>query len=71
MHKTGSGGVSEGANTQNCPTRPLVVDWGALLMTGCQVITHNAWPCTMASNVFVECHAPCSLNNSFVDFAKE
>lgn len=31
-------------------------------------IIRKAWPWAIAGNVFVECHAPCPLKTSFVDF---
>lgn len=37
---------------------------------GCQVIMRKAWPLTIVSNAFWECHAPCTVKNSSVDFGK-
>jgi hypothetical protein len=57
--------------TEPCSVRPQMVDRGALSMESCQVIIRKAWPWNIVYNMFWECHAPCTLNTSFVDFEKQ
>jgi hypothetical protein len=37
-------------------------------MGGCQVIIWKTWPWTIVGNMFGECHIPCMLKASFLDF---
>jgi hypothetical protein len=38
---------------------------------GCQVIIRIALPWSIVGSILEECHAPCKLNISYVDFEKE
>jgi hypothetical protein len=38
------------------------------LMRGCQVMIWKTCLWTIVGNMFGECHAPCTLKNSFLDF---
>ena len=52
-----------------------VVHWwwigGAISMGDCRIIIRTSLPWTTMCNVFRECHAPCPLKTSFVDFEKK
>jgi hypothetical protein len=56
-----------GLNCQKCLLRPQVTERRCPLNGGCQVTL--LW--TIMGNMFRECHGPCTLMTSFVDFRKE
>ena len=56
-----------GLNCQKCLLRPQVTERRCPLNGGCQVTL--LW--TIMGNMFRECHGPCTLKTSFVDFRKE
>lgn len=47
------------SNMQNCG------------LGGVQAIVQRAWPRTIAGDVLGECHTPCTMESTFVDFEKE
>ena len=67
---TGEG--SQGSYRESCSVSLRLPDRGALSMgESKRVIIRKAWPWTIVSNVFGECHAPCTQKTYFVDFEKE
>jgi len=60
---------SLGSYRQSSSLSPWLADRGAISMgEGKRVIIRKAWPWIIVSNVFRECHAPCTQKTSFVDF---
>ena len=66
-----TGEDSQGSNSQSCSERPGWWIAGSPVDGGCQIIIRKVLSCTIVGNLFGECHALCTLQTSFVDFAKE